>query len=120
MDTFYSRIDVLLFMSQWKETFGLTIREALARGIPVIQTDSGGTTEHGAAEPSALIPIGAGPAPLRAALEAALDAGVEQKAAPPIASFEDQAAAFMRLTRPLLAPAPKAQTDRHGSWGSAA
>ena len=101
-------------------TFGLTIREALARGIPVIQSDSGGTTEHGAAEPSALIPIGAGPAPLRAALEAALDAGVEQKAAPPIASFEDQAAAFMRLTRPLLAPAPKAQTDRHGSWGSAA
>ena len=107
-------------MSQWKETFGLAIREALARGIKVIQTDSGGTTEHGAAEPGALIPIGAGPAPLRAALEAALDAGVAQKAPPPIASFEDQAAAFIRLTRPLLVPAPKAQADRHGSWGSAA
>ncbi|AZV80576.1 hypothetical protein EBB79_21585 (plasmid) [Parasedimentitalea marina] len=33
MDDFYSKIDVLLFTSQWKETFGLAIREALARGI---------------------------------------------------------------------------------------
>ncbi|MBZ8117983.1 glycosyltransferase [Roseovarius sp. LXJ103] len=120
MDAFYARIDVLLFMSKWKETFGLVIREALARGIEVIQTDSGGATEHGAAKPGALIPIGAGPAPLRAALEAALNAGVAQRTPPSITSFKDQADAFMCLTRPLLAPTPKAQAARHGSWGSAA
>ncbi len=59
MDDFYAEIDVLLFMSQWKETFGLAIREALARGIRVIQTDSGGTVEHGQTPPERLIPIGA-------------------------------------------------------------
>ncbi|MEL7344445.1 MAG: glycosyltransferase, partial [Pseudomonadota bacterium] len=58
MDAFYARIDVLLFMSQWKETFGLTIREALSRGIKVIQTDSGGTTEHGATEGVKILPMG--------------------------------------------------------------
>lgn len=42
MDAFYSRIDVLLFPSCGKESFGLTVREALARNIWVIATDAGG------------------------------------------------------------------------------
>ena len=45
MDTFFSSIDVLLFPSQSKESFGLTVREALVRDIWVVSTDSGGTTE---------------------------------------------------------------------------
>ena len=45
MDDFFSRIDVLLFPTQWKESFGLTVREALVRNIWVITTDAGGVVE---------------------------------------------------------------------------
>jgi glycosyltransferase involved in cell wall biosynthesis len=45
IDDFFSTIDVLLFPSQWKESFGLTVREALVRDKWVIVTDSGGTIE---------------------------------------------------------------------------
>jgi O-antigen biosynthesis protein len=36
---------VLLFPTQWKESFGLTVREALARNVWVITTDAGGVVE---------------------------------------------------------------------------
>ena len=42
MDSFYNSFDVLLFPSCWKESFGLTVREALARNVWVISTDAGG------------------------------------------------------------------------------
>jgi len=45
IDDFFSTIDVLLFPSQWKESFGLTVREALARNVWVISTDAGGAVE---------------------------------------------------------------------------
>ncbi|MEG0858088.1 MAG: glycosyltransferase family 4 protein [Pseudomonas sp.] len=45
MDEFYSAIDVLLFPTQLKETFGLSVREALARDVWVISTQGGGTVE---------------------------------------------------------------------------
>lgn len=45
IDDYFANIDVLLMPSQWKESFGLTVREALIRGIWVITTDSGGTVE---------------------------------------------------------------------------
>lgn len=45
MDLFYSGIDVLLFPSLWKESFGLTVREALVRDVWVISTDCGGPAE---------------------------------------------------------------------------
>ena len=44
-ESFYGQIDVLLFPTRWKESFGLAIREALARGRWVISTDAGGTVE---------------------------------------------------------------------------
>ena len=44
-DSFYGQIDVLLFPTRWKESFGLAIREALQRGIWVITSDAGGTVE---------------------------------------------------------------------------
>ena len=100
MDSYYAGIDVLLFLSQWKETFGLTIREALARGIPVIQTDSGGTTEHGAARD--LIPIGAGPQVLRRQIEAALDAHPAPAPRVQVTGFADQARAFEGLLSEVL------------------
>jgi glycosyltransferase involved in cell wall biosynthesis len=45
IDDFFANIDVLLFPTQWKESFGLTVREALARNVWVIATDAGGVVE---------------------------------------------------------------------------
>ena len=102
MDDFYAKIDVLLFMSQWKETFGLAIREALARGIKVIQTDSGGTVEHGATKPEDLIPIGAPSDLLRRQLDATLAEYIRQREIHPVTSFDDQARAFAGLVGHVL------------------
>ena len=46
LDDFFGSIDVLLFPSQWKESYGLTVREAMLRGVWPIATDGGGTSEH--------------------------------------------------------------------------
>jgi glycosyltransferase involved in cell wall biosynthesis len=45
LDDFFADVDVLLFPSLWKESFGLTVREALLRDIWVISTDCGGPVE---------------------------------------------------------------------------
>lgn len=45
IDEFFAGIDVLLFPSQWKESFGLTVREALARDVWVIACSEGGVGE---------------------------------------------------------------------------
>lgn len=45
MDDFYAQVDVLLFPSECKESFGLTIREALARNVWVVSTATGGDIE---------------------------------------------------------------------------
>ena len=102
MDDFYAEIDVLLFMSQWKETYGLAIREALVRGIHVIQTDSGGTVEHGAIPPERLIPIGAPADVLKAQIEDALAAHPDHPAPRHVTSFGDQALAFAERVDGIL------------------
>lgn len=51
MDSFYSAVDVLIFPSLWDESFGLTVREAIARNVFVIASECGGPSEcivHGA------------------------------------------------------------------------
>lgn len=45
IDDFFADIDVLLFPTQWKESFGLTVREAILRDVWVIATDAGGVVE---------------------------------------------------------------------------
>jgi glycosyltransferase involved in cell wall biosynthesis len=45
IDSFFSDIDVLLFPTQCKESFGLSVREALIRDVWVISTDAGGAIE---------------------------------------------------------------------------
>lgn len=45
MDNFFDLIDVLLFPTRCKESFGLTVREAITRNIWVIATDAGGVVE---------------------------------------------------------------------------
>lgn len=105
MDEFYKEIDVLVFMSQWKETFGLAIREALARGIHIIQTDSGGTVEHQGSSSGQAIPIGAPPSVLETRLRGALAGEGATQAPLPVTSFTDQAGAFAALVEEVLAEA---------------
>lgn len=45
LDDFFSGVDVLLFPTQVAESFGLTIREALARDVWVVTSDAGGAVE---------------------------------------------------------------------------
>jgi glycosyltransferase involved in cell wall biosynthesis len=97
LDDFYTQIDVLLFMSQWKETYGLAIREALARGIRVIQTDSGGTVEHKGPKDRPFIAIGASAQELRIELEHALAVHPDVQNPVQVQSFDAQAQAFEKL-----------------------
>ncbi|MDJ0630827.1 MAG: glycosyltransferase [Rhodobacter sp.] len=102
MDSFWARIDVLLFPSQWKETFGLTVREAVARGIHVLQTDCGGAAEWDGADRTAMLRIGDGPERLRAAAVRLLDTRPAPPDPVPMRSFADQARAFAGLAGALL------------------
>lgn len=61
LDDFYHQVDVLLFLSQWKETFGLSLREAAARGLTIVQTEGGGTVEYDGIDHAHLVQIGDGP-----------------------------------------------------------
>ena len=73
MDDFFAGIDVLLFPSQWKESFGLTVREALARDIWVIATDCGAPVEDIVpGENGTVIPFEATHTELRVAIEEAI------------------------------------------------
>lgn len=105
MDSFYTKIDVLLFMSQWRETFGLTIREALARGIRIIHTDSGGTTEHARANKTHMPKIGDGPGRLLVELERMIKGRDDHPTPLLVESFADQAAVLAEWNaRHLNAP----------------
>lgn len=74
LDDFFASIDVLLFPSQWKESFGLTVREALARDVWVVTTAGGGPAEAVAdGVNGAIIPLTDDPAPLAAAIAALLE-----------------------------------------------
>ena len=74
IDAFFAGIDVLLFPSQWKESFGLTVREALARNVWVIATDGGGQGEAIVDGVNGfLIPLDGRAEPLRQAIETLLD-----------------------------------------------
>ena len=76
MDDFFASIDVLLFPSQWKESFGLTVREAISRGVWVIVTDAGGIVEDCIeGVNSSIVPMDGDYLPLKRAIEVILDAG---------------------------------------------
>ena len=73
LDDFFDGIDVLLFPSQWKESFGLIVCEALARDVWVVVTAGGGAAEFVVpGENGTVIPLVNDPAPLQAAIEALL------------------------------------------------
>jgi len=74
MDAFFAGIDVLVFPSQWQESFGLTVREALARHVWVIATEGGGPSEAiDDGVNGTLIPLDGRHESLQQAIEALLD-----------------------------------------------
>ncbi|MBD2750008.1 glycosyltransferase [Microvirga sp. BT688] len=75
IDDFFNGIDVLLFPSQVKESFGLTVREALIRDVWVILTEAGGATEDIIdGTNGTLIPLTGHHVPLRTAIASLLQA----------------------------------------------
>ena len=101
MDDFYKNIDVLLFPSQWKESFGLTVREALIRNIFIISTNGGGTTEDLVENENAIIiPITNNPEPLRNAVLKVLESTWKKYKNPykhKITTYEEQAQELNQL-----------------------
>lgn len=104
IDEFFDSIDVLLFPSQWRESYGLTVREAVLRGVWVIATQGGGTTEDLRDGVNAhLIPLDGRSDALRAAMEQILDdpapyLGTAQPVKP-IPTFAAQAAELEGILR---------------------
>ena len=74
MDDFFASIDILLFPSRWKESFGLTVREALVRDVWVIASDAGGAAEDLEDGTNAdVLPFGSDIGELQRAIERSLD-----------------------------------------------
>lgn len=107
IDDFYAGIDVLLFLSQWKETFGLTLREAAARGLDILQTAGGGTTEYSGVENAHIVQIGDGPQIVAARLEQILDGPLRGQPAK-TRGYDQQAAQMIQIMRDLLAQTTRA------------
>ncbi len=115
MDAFFEGIDVLLFPSQWKESFGLTVREALIRDVWVIATDGGGSVEDIVPGVNGtVLPFEAQAEDLRAAVVALLDradvlAGHCNPFKDRIVTYEMQAAALGGILRGVLEGAVRAE-----------
>ncbi len=74
LDEFFNGIDVLLNPTQSKESFGLTVREALIRNVWVITSDAGGAAEDIIeGENGLIIPFDNDPAKLKAAVLATIE-----------------------------------------------
>lgn len=117
MEDFFGGIDVLLFPSQWKESFGLTVREALVRDVWVIATDAGGAAEDIVPGVNGeIIPIGEDETPLREAVAALLDnpgrlAGYVNPHKDRIVDFDAQAEELANLLHGVAKPRPAARAS---------
>lgn len=98
IDDFFASIDVLLFPTQWKESFGLSVREALIRDVWVIATDAGGVIEDIVdGENGDIIPLEDDGTALQAVIKRLLDApgrldGYRNPHASLVRLFDEQAA----------------------------
>lgn len=101
LDHFFDSIDVLLFPSQWRESYGLTVREAVLRGVWVIATDGGGIMDDLTDGVNATIIGMDDAAALREAMSAIMDrpGDFRNRARPvrTIPTFADQAAELSRI-----------------------
>lgn len=108
MDAFFDSIDVLLFPSQTRESYGLTVREAVLRGVWVVATEGGGTADILTEGVNAtLIPMDGTHDALTAAMRAIIsDSDLYRSQADPrssIPTFEDQALSLSAVYREVIA-----------------
>lgn len=104
IDDFFGSIDVLLFPSQWKESFGLTVREALVRGVWVITTDAGGAAEDCLDGKNAtVIPFSGDPKILQKAISDLFETDLPSRpGATHVSTVESQARDLNKRLRSLL------------------
>ncbi|MER9301482.1 glycosyltransferase [Mesorhizobium sp. M0496] len=120
MDGFFSEVDVLLFPTQWKESFGLAVREALARDIWVIASDAGGVVEDIVEnENGYIIPITRDYRVLKEAIERTIKMFAERRNLysnpykKRIQDFDSQANELLALLRNIGSP----EGDLKGNYG---
>ncbi|MFM0051917.1 glycosyltransferase [Caballeronia grimmiae] len=113
IDEFFAGIDVLLFPTQCKESFGMTVREALVRDVWVISTDAGGAVEDIVdGENGQVIALTDDPAALTAAISALLDDprrldGYRNPYKDRIRLFDEQAAELHALLKEVAVSAAR-------------
>lgn len=111
IDEFFSQIDVLLFPSQWKESFGLTVREALVRDVWVIATNGGGTIEDIRDTLNGnVIPLNADPIFLKEAVIGCINKEWENYAnnfKSDITSYDDQVAELVNIYSDIITVAER-------------
>lgn len=105
IDAFFDSIDVLLFPSSWPESYGLTVREALARDVWVVASTPGGQAEDIVAGVNGtLIGLAADTDELVAAVVELLDrpdrlAGHVNPCKSQLATWQQQAVTLLELLR---------------------
>lgn len=119
IEDFFGKIDVLLFPTQWKESFGLTVREALIRDVWVIATDAGGVIEDIVpGENGDIVPLFDDGSDFERAIKRLLDAperlaGFENPHKAQIRLFDAQAEELRaQLQQAVAAPAAKRRVRR--------
>lgn len=119
-DTFYRGIDALVFPSRCRESFGLAVREALARGLRVIRTGPGGQAEHPPTPAVQEVPLDLTEAETARALAGAIARTADEIAngaprrhpAVPVPTADAQADALLVLLRQILSRGPETQRSR--------
>lgn len=113
IDDFFAGIDVLLFPSQTRESYGLTVREALLRGVWVVASAGGGTAEVLVdGMNSTVLPMDGGAQPLTDAMRAIISRPDDYRnrvlRPPVIPDHREQAEALERIYRDVVLGAPAA------------
>ncbi|MBB2177484.1 glycosyltransferase [Gluconacetobacter johannae] len=108
MDAFFDSIDVLLFPSRCPESYGLTVREALARDVWVVASGPGGQAEDIVdGVNGTLVGLDATPADLAAVVGTLLDGGRFDGYVNPfkdrLATWDGQARDLLDLLRGVVA-----------------
>ncbi|MCX7644587.1 MAG: glycosyltransferase [Rhodobacteraceae bacterium] len=122
-DAFYGGIDALIFPSRCRESFGLAVREALARGLRVIRTGPGGQAEHPPTPAVREIPLGLPEAEAARVLAAAIGATADEiaggaprtLAAVAVQTAEAQADSLLALLHRVLSRREGTQRSRSGN-----
>lgn len=116
LDAFFEGVDVLLMPSRWKESFGLAVREALARNVWVITTAAGGVVEDVVEGVNGNVLEIGDTQGFRAAIRALLQepgrlTGYENPARERVRSYDEQARELKALLRVVARAHPELELE---------